>query len=138
MIATRASRWKLSLVAPACLALACCTTKEAQPVASAPNTESRALASLPPAPAPGQAPPLARLDGLTADELRAALGAPTLLRTDGPAELWQYAGAGCVLHVFLDRSSGTLRVEHADTRIDDPSAGSPPTCVPWRGSAPAS
>jgi hypothetical protein len=86
-------------------------------------------AALPPA-----APPtLARLKGLTAAELKTALGEPTLLRHDGAAQLWQYAGSGCVLHVFLYEDHGTFRVTYAEVRIDDPDLPKPPTCVEWKG-----
>lgn len=90
-------------------------------------------AALPPA-----APPtLARLKGLTAVELKTVLGEPTLLRHDGPAQLWQYAGSGCVLHVFLYEDHGTFRVTYAEVRIDDPAVPNPPTCVEWKGRPPA-
>ena len=135
----RRSKILRALAVPACLALACCTARPpAQPGANAAGAPGPAYAALPPNAAPASTPTLANLKGLTADELRADLGAPSLLRADGPTQLWQYAGAGCVLHVFLDQQSGVLRVAHAETRVDDPSAGSPPTCVAWKGKAPAS
>jgi hypothetical protein len=139
MIEHRPSTIVRALIVPACLALACCTARpSAQPGGAASNAQGPSYASLPPKEIPSSTPTLAGLKGLTADELRADLGAPTLLRTDGPTQFWQYAGTGCVLHVFLDQQSGVLRVAHAETRVDDPSAGSPPTCVAWKGSAPAS
>lgn len=83
---------------------------------------------------PHSAPPtLAQLKGLTDAELKAGLGRPTLLRRDGPAQLWQYAGSGCVLHVFLYEDHGTFRVTYAEVRIDDPNVPNPPTCVEWKG-----
>lgn len=97
-----------------------------------------AVASLPQGAAPSTVPTPDRLAGLTGDELRGALGVPTLLRQDGPTQLWQYVGSGCVLHVFLMEESGVYRVKHAETRFDDKAAGSPPTCVAWKGNPPAS
>jgi hypothetical protein len=139
MIERRPSTILRALIVPACLALACCTARPpAQPSANAAATQGPSSTAPPPAEAPVSTPTLASLKGLTADELRADLGAPTLLRADGPSQLWQYAGAGCVLHVFLGQESGVLRVMHAETRVDDPSTGSPPTCVAWKGRAPAS
>jgi hypothetical protein len=75
----------------------------------------------------------AGLKGLTATELKAGLGEPTLLRVDGPAQLWQYTISGCVLHVFLYDDRGVFRVTHAEVRIDDPAVSSPPTCAEWKG-----
>jgi hypothetical protein len=44
------------------------------------------------------------------------LGEPGLIRREKPAEVWQYAGKDCVLHVFLydDEPSGTFRVDHLE------------------------
>lgn len=102
------------------------------------DNSTGSVASLPQNAAPSTVPTPDRLAGLTGDELRAALGAPTLLRQDGPTQLWQYVGSGCVLHVFLMEESGVYRVKHAETRFDDKAAGSPPTCVAWKGNPPAS
>ena len=98
-------------------------------------------ASLPTGPKPPQAPPsvltLTQLNGLSASELKAALGDPTLLRRDGPAQLWQYAGSGCVLHVFLYEDNGSFRVTYSEVRIDDPAAAHPPICAEAKGKPPA-
>lgn len=72
------------------------------------------------------------LKGLAADELAAMLGAPSLLSRDGPAQIWQYAGGGCVLHVFLYDERGTFRVTYAELRVDDREAARPPFCVERR------
>jgi hypothetical protein len=61
------------------------------------------------APAAGRAP---ELIGLTRAELARLLGAPTLLRREPPAEVWQYAGAACVLHVFIYQEPGGGRVTY--------------------------
>jgi hypothetical protein len=98
-------------------------------------------ASLPTGPKPPQAPPsvltLTQLNGLSASELKAALGDPTLLRRDGPAQLWQYAGSGCVLHVFLYEDNGSFRVTYSEVRIDDPAEAHPPICAEAKGKPPA-
>ena len=98
-------------------------------------------ASLPTGPKPPQASPsmltLTQLNGLSASELKAALGDPTLLRSDGPAQLWQYAGSGCVLHLFLYEDNGTFRVTYSEVRIDDPTVAHPPICTDAKGKPPA-
>ncbi|HLI10136.1 MAG TPA: hypothetical protein VKY65_00935 [Alphaproteobacteria bacterium] len=112
------------------------------PPAAAANTTSQ-LAALPPAAPAPTAPPatesaaaagaagpsLAQLKGLTAGELKRVLGTPTLLRRDGPAQLWQYAGTGCVLHVYLYDDGGTFRVAYSEVRVDDAEIANPPACV---------
>jgi hypothetical protein len=91
---------------------------------AAPGAQTRPLP-------PSRSPSLASLSGLTAPALRAALGDPVLLHRDGPAQLWQYAGIGCVLHVFLYEDNGAFRVSYAEVRIDNAKLVNPPTCVGW-------
>ena len=136
-----------ALVGLMALALAACTSgpggsaarsgAAVPDAAAAPSDRSGANKSEAPAETaalpPGAPPTPARLKGLKAVELRAALGEPTLLRRDGPAQLWQYAGSGCVLHVFLYEDHGAFRVTYAEVRIDDPEVPNPPTCVEWKG-----
>lgn len=45
--------------------------------------------------------PETRLLGLTPDQVRAAMGEPVLKRSDHHVQVWQYAGQGCVMHLFL-------------------------------------
>ena len=94
-------------------------------------------ASLPAAGARPNAAPtvlaLDRLKGLSARELAAALGDPTLLSRDGPAQIWQYAGQGCVLQVFLYQERDSFRVRYAELRIDDAAATLAPACTEWKG-----
>lgn len=55
-------------------------------------------------PAQAQPKPEARPDSLLGyrrADLLARLGTPALLRREPPAEFWQFAGVGCVLHVYL-------------------------------------
>jgi hypothetical protein len=63
-------------------------------------------------------PPITVADILGAGPAKVTgiLGEPGLVRRESPAEVWQYAGTGCVLHVFLydDEPSGTFRVDHLE------------------------
>jgi len=76
---------------------------------------------------PGQPPPnpaehfpahAQALIGAASGTIRATLGSPDLIRTDGPAEVWLYRGESCLLDVMLyrDRASGEGRVAHAQAR----------------------
>jgi hypothetical protein len=57
------------------------------------------------------------LVGKSASEIRSELGTPAFRRTDGPAQVWQYRGASCLLDVFLYREGGgSFRVKHAELR----------------------
>jgi len=62
-------------------------------------------------------PDVIALDGMSRADLTALFGRPRLLRRDPPAELWQYAGRSCVLHLFLYQSpaDGRYRVKHYET-----------------------
>ncbi len=109
----------------AVLALAAC---------AAPPPPDRQAALPVPAPSVVPAPPDRREQpdtGLRADDLFGApapsvsgwLGAPTLLRREPPAEIWQYAGPACTLHLYLYREAdGTRRVAHVES-VDRRGAG---------------
>ena len=77
----------------------------------------------------------ARLLGLDPSALRAMLGEPGFMRRDNPAQLWRYAGADCVLDLFLYRAapSGAFIVRHFEARAasQKPSAASvnPRACL---------
>ena len=84
------------------------TTNEAQQ--PSPPTAPQ-MAMMPPAtaPMPGS------LKGQTGETLQAMWGEPSLKRKDLGSELWQYAGKGCTLLVYLYPSSGgTMTVSHAE------------------------
>ncbi len=70
-------------------------------------------------PAPGEiaipADP-AGLTGLTAAQLRTALGAPGFTRRDAPAEIWQYRGRDCTLDLFLYDGGAGQTVAHYAVR----------------------
>lgn len=88
--------------------------------AAPPPAES---ASLPPAESPVR-PPLPKiaigeLPGMSEAQIVALFGRPQFRRTETPAEIWQYRGAACVLHVFLYRKGTALLVRHAEARPRD-------------------
>lgn len=60
--------------------------------------------------------PLAKFPGLSGGQVTGMLGDPQFRRQDATAELWQYRGDGCVLHLFLYREKDGLRVRHAEVR----------------------
>lgn len=43
------------------------------------------------------------LIGKGAEIIEDMMGEPTLIRRDGPAEIWQYIGTGCTANLFLYR-----------------------------------
>ncbi|USG61152.1 hypothetical protein NBZ79_18510 [Sneathiella marina] len=52
--------------------------------------------------------------GQSVVDVREVFGAPSLLRIDNPAEVWQYLVPECALHLFFypDRTDGQLKVSH--------------------------
>ena len=86
-----------------------------------------------PKPAP-VSPPLPTGDdvlGLGPTKVTDLLGEPKMVRRETPAEVWQYAGADCVLHVFLydDEPSGTFRVDHLEATDLQGSKAPTDTCL---------
>lgn len=81
--------------------------------AGAPAPAEAQEATLPPPP-PIAAP--AELIGRESAEVAALLGAPSFERRDGPAEIWQYRGAACILDVFLYKEQLGRLVRHAELR----------------------
>ena len=59
-----------------------------------------------------------RLIGLSVGQASELLGRPALVRAEPPAEVWQYAGAECVLHLFLyeGEGAGGLAVTYYEMR----------------------
>ena len=80
---------------------------------------------LPPAPSidPGI------LLGLRSDEVEDLLGTAALERREPRAQVWQYAHADCVLHVFLYEKEGTYLVEYYEARSANSTADVRATCV---------
>lgn len=52
--------------------------------------------------------------GRSVVEVRDIFGAPTLLRVDNPAEVWQYLASECAMHLFFypGGGGGQLTVSH--------------------------
>ncbi len=78
-----------------------------EPQAAAAPAPQTAMVT-PTAPSPGT------LKGQSAEALHAMWGEPSLKRKDLGSEMWQYAGKGCTLLVYLYPSNGTLTVSHAE------------------------
>lgn len=75
-----------------------------------------AVNQAPPGDAHRKIVPLDQMRGLTDAQITEMLGKPQFLRQDSVAELWQYRGDSCVLHLFLYRNNDELRVRHAEVR----------------------
>ena len=111
-----------ALAAGAALLLSACSGVPEEPQAAPQAPPQAAGAPAAPQPAPPSAAQLAaitsaagrppELIGLTRADVARLLGAPTLLRREPPAEVWQSAGAACVLHVFIYQEVGGSRVAH--------------------------
>lgn len=88
------------------------------------------LTEAPPAPAPAPPPPpppalplagqepehATSLAGRTPEQLRQALGEPSLRRAEGPVVVWLYAAAGCQLDVMFYETPEGARVAYAQAR----------------------
>jgi hypothetical protein len=109
------------------------TTARPAPAAEAPRsapaapaaTPPQRQAALPPASTgrepPPEPPKLEDLRGLDAAQLTQLLGKPTLLRDEAAAQMWQYRGETCVLHLFLypgpgGSGGGEKRVQYVEAR----------------------
>lgn len=62
------------------------------------------------------------LMGLSGADVAMALGEPDLKRVEAQAEIWQYGGSLCVLHLFLYPDLDGARVRHAELRARAPGA----------------
>jgi len=58
----------------------------------------------------------ADLNGLAANDVSRLLGAPGLLRNEGPAQVWQYADQTCILDLFLYNDGSRHVVRYAEAR----------------------
>ena len=66
----------------------------------------------------GPAPTSASMMGKDSLAIETLLGAPSLLREETGAQIWQYAGAHCVLFLYLyEDGSQAYRVTHVEARI---------------------
>jgi len=99
--------------------LAACAERAARPGAQ----DQMPAASTPSSPRrmpKGPAPTSASMMGKSPREIESLLGAPTLLREETGAQIWQYANAHCVLLLYLYEDGADLyRVAHLEARIKD-------------------
>ncbi len=107
----------LAAVQPAALAvaLALAACAEPAPVAETPAQAAVAPAESNPA-APLPPPEPAALVGRSAEDIARAMGPPGFRRRDGPAQVWQYAGEGCLLDLFFYSDGVGFRVDHVEVR----------------------
>ena len=54
--------------------------------------------------------------GQSPDQLKNSLGAPSILRTEGSVEIWQYQFSDCVVDFFFYGTGGKLAATHVDMR----------------------
>ena len=59
-----------------------------------------------------------QLYGLDSGALGSLLGQPSLIRSESPAEIWQYRGRTCVFDVFLYDGADQPRVTYIEARDD--------------------
>lgn len=106
-----AHRLGLPILLVAVLGLAACGEAASPPEkAAAQMAPYSAIAVVPP---PPEVDP-DELLGLSADDVTAKLGRPTLVRRERDAEIWQYRQTDCVLDLFL--YGNAKQVEHVDLR----------------------
>jgi hypothetical protein len=68
--------------------------------------------------------------GLGGADLSRTLGEPKQVRKDEPAEVWQYAGADCVVDFYLyQAASGGLAVAYLEARDETAAAAPTDRCV---------
>lgn len=54
--------------------------------------------------------------GVSAKATREAMGAPSLIRHEPPAEVWQYRSEDCVLDIYFYDSTRNPRADYAELR----------------------
>src|SRR5262249_54353035 len=94
-------RKHLSLLLLAVGLAGCAGTNETPPSAPLATVDAPAPTSQPRKPSAIRASRPDELMGQNPQGLRALMGAPSLLRHDHDAEVWQYAGKSCVLFAYL-------------------------------------
>ena len=79
--------------------------------------------------------------GLDGRALANAFGQPQMVRKETPAEVWQYAGADCVVDFYLYDEDGRLRVAYVEARDMQADSAATERCVKsllqWVSTAPA-
>lgn len=95
-------------------------TSEESVTEAAPQQQQQQTAAAPATTAPAAAPVIDsnpdQFLGLQGDVVAARLGAPDLIRRDGPAEVRQFRGSACVLDLFLYPDNNSLSVKHVELR----------------------
>jgi hypothetical protein len=69
------------------------------------------------------------LIGLDALRLQGMFGPPGLVRSDAPAEIWQYSAHGCVLDLFLYQDKDGMRLRYLEARDRAAQSATARTCV---------
>ena len=117
----------VGLMIAALVLAGCQTVDHAWTSVTSTDTSTKAQQDAP-APAPASAPQTAMiaptaptgatstsLTGQTGEALHTLWGEPSLRRKDLGSELWQYAGKGCTLLVYLyPANGGAMTVSHAE------------------------
>jgi len=137
---------KVAVLAVAAVALSACQTVNSTwngiTSSGAPSHEPSAAPAPPPAAPPQTAMatptgPSGSLSGQSGEALQALWGEPSLKRKDLGSELWQYAGKGCTVLVYLYPSnSGVLTVNHAEAVPGGKSEEAIATCAKAAGKPP--
>ena len=103
----------IRLLTPALLivaGLAACTPASLPPASLQASQSASAEAGGAPATAAGD------LLGLDEAALKRWIGAPSFIRRDYPAEVWQYRAKACVLELYLYPADDHMAVTHAEAR----------------------
>ena len=122
---------RLALVAAIAVGLAACGSgrpkappqqaSQSQQTAKIEKSEPRGQAAI--APARPQEPvndDPQQFMGLDQPGVTAIIGKPAMIRRDGPAEVWQYRGQGCVFDIFMYRKEDDgFEVKYVDLRAPD-------------------
>jgi hypothetical protein len=128
----------------AAVALAGCQTVNTTWSGITSDTPSTASPAPPAAPSPPPqtamatpSSPATSLSGQSGEALQALWGEPSLKRKDLGSEMWQYAGKGCTVLVYLyPTSGGVLTVNHAEAVPGGKSEDAIATCAKAAGKPP--
>jgi hypothetical protein len=69
------------------------------------------------------------LIGLDAGRLQGMFGPPGLVRSDAPAEIWQYSTHACVLDLFLYQDKDGMRLRYLEARDRAAQSAAARNCV---------
>jgi len=69
------------------------------------------------------------LIGLDHATVRRALGDPTRIRTELPAQVWQYVTGDCVVDLYLYQQSGAMKVTYIEARSHTAEAAPTGRCL---------